>query len=70
MIGTLLGLPSQGLDIIEHDNHFKAIPCCNAMLKLWLQTDTTASWGKLFDAIHSASIKAKGDYIASHYVAM
>ena len=32
VIGTQLGLPSTTLDIIEHDNHYKAKECCNAML--------------------------------------
>ena len=37
VIGTLLGLPSGTLDIIEHDNHYKARECCNAMWVRWLQ---------------------------------
>ena len=56
VIGTLLGLPSETLDIIEHDHFHKAIPCCNAMLKRWLQVDTTASWSKLFTVIESPAV--------------
>ena len=55
-IGTLLGLPSATLDIIEHDNRDKAKQCCNAMLRKWLQVDTTASWGKLFTVIESPAV--------------
>ena len=65
VIGTQLGLPSGTLDIIEHDNHDKALPCCNAMLKKWLQVDTTASWSKLFTVIESPAVSCsapdKGD---------
>ena len=56
VIGTLLGLPNATLDIIEHDNHYKAKKCCNAMLNKWLQVDTTASWGKLFTVIDHESL--------------
>ena len=68
VIGTQLGLPSATLDIIEHDNHYKARECCNAMLNKWLQVDTTASWEKLFIVIESPAVSScsgpdKGDYI-------
>ena len=53
VIGTLLGVASEKLDIIEHDNHYKAEPCCNDMLKWWLRVDPAASWEKLFSAIES-----------------
>ena len=65
VIGTQLGLPSGALDIIEHDNHYKAKECCNAMLRKWLQVDTTASWSKLFTVIESPAVSCsapdKGD---------
>ena len=56
VIGTQLGLPTGTLDIIEHDNHYKARECCNAMLKEWLQVDTTASWRKLFTVVESPAV--------------
>ena len=56
VIGTLLGLPSERLDIIEHDNRDKTEPCCNEMLKWWLRVDSTASWGKLFTVIESPAV--------------
>ena len=61
------------LNIIKHDHHFEAIPCCNAMLDKWLQVDTTASWEKLFAVIESPAVSCdEGDYtivyIYSHCV--
>ena len=56
VIGTLLGLLSATLDIIEHDNHYKARECCNAMLKKWLEMDATASWRELFTVIESPAV--------------
>ena len=44
VIGTLLGVASERLDIIEHDNHNKAELCCNEMLRWWLRVDLNASW--------------------------
>ena len=66
VIGTLLGLPSGTLhDIIEHDHMHKATRFCNAMLKKWLEMDTTASWSKLFTVIESPAVSCsppdKGD---------
>ena len=64
-IGTQLGLSNERLDIIEIDNRGKAQPCCNEMLMNWLQTDTIASWRKLFTVIESpaVSIPDRGDYL-------
>ena len=68
VIGTLLGLPSVTLDIIEHDHMHKATHCCNAMLRKWLEMDTTASWSKLFTVIESPAVSCsapdKGDCMA------
>ena len=65
VIGTQLGLPGPILDIIEYNNRDKARECCNAMLKKWLEMDTTASWGKLFTVIESDAVSCsapdKGD---------
>ena len=61
IIGTLLGLPSATLNIIEHDNHYKARQCCNAMLSKWLEMDTTASWRKLFTIIESPAVSNTPD---------
>ena len=51
VIGALLGVTSEKLDIIEHDNREKAEQCCNEMLRWWLRIDLKASWKKLFTVI-------------------
>ena len=65
VIGTQLGLSTGDLEIIELDDR-KAVPCCNSMLKKWLEMDITASWGKLFDAVESPAVFCgapdKGNY--------
>ena len=64
VIGTLLDLPSETLNVIEHDHRDKAEHCCNAMLEKWLQVDIAASWEKLFTVIKSTAVSSaldKGD---------
>ena len=56
MIGTLLGLSTGVIDLIQCNNHYRAELCCNDMLKMWLQVDPAASWGKLFDVIESPAV--------------
>ena len=58
VIGAILGLSSGTLDIIQYDNQCKAEPCCNDMLKKWLQVDITASWEKLFTIIESPAVSS------------
>ena len=55
-MGALLGLSSGELKIIEQDNHYKAAPCCNAVLEKWLEVDPSASWEKLFIVIDSPAV--------------
>lgn len=50
-IGILLGVASEKLDIIEHDNFYRTEPCCIEMLTWWLRVDSTASWNKWHDVI-------------------
>ena len=69
VIGALLGLPSGRLQAIEAGWPTNVIWCCNQMLKQWLETNTTASWGKLFTVIESPavsySLPYKGDYLVA-----
>lgn len=44
LIGTLLDLSYGQLDIIDNDHNARAEECSTAMLTLWLNLDTTASW--------------------------
>lgn len=59
-IGTLLGLSSEALNIIENDKRGKTVDCCNSMLEKWLDIDTTASWEKLLAAIESPAASING----------
>ena len=66
VIGTQLGLPCETLDIIEQDNVYRSVPCCNTMWNKWLKMDTSASWEKLFKVIESPAVSSdqapdKGD---------
>ena len=61
-----MGLPSEELNIIELDNHYKGVRCCNAMLEKWLKVDPSASWEKLVKAIELPAVSSdqasdKGD---------
>ena len=65
VIGTLLGLPSGELKAIEAGYPINVKWCCNQMLEKWLESDTTASWGKLLAIIESPAVSCsapdKGD---------
>lgn len=68
VIGALLGLPREELKIIEHDNHCKAVACCNAMLEKWLDLDSAATWKKVLDAIHSPAVCCSQDIDSTYYL--
>jgi len=66
VIGTLLGLPGGTIDIIEQDNVYRSVPCCNDMWSKWLKMDPSASWEKLLEVIESPAVSSdqapdKGD---------
>ena len=61
-IGTQLSLPKGTLDIIEHDNFHKAELCCNAMWERWLELDSSATWIKLLDIVHSPAVSSTPAY--------
>ena len=56
VIGTQLSLTSEELNIIEYDNHHRAVRCCNAVLEKWLEQDKSASWEKLLIVIESPAL--------------
>ena len=56
MLGTLLGVRSGDLKIIEASYPNNPRRCCNEMLEKWLDTDPTASWNKLDAAIQSPAM--------------
>ena len=65
-MGTLLGIPSGELRSIEAGYPTNVKWCCNKMLEIWLESDSSASWGKLIKAIESSAVSGnqvpiKGD---------
>ena len=65
IIGRLLGLPDEQLDVIEAVYPTNVERCCNKMLEKWLKVDATACWGKMLAVIKSpvlSSASNKGDY--------
>jgi len=56
IIGIQLGLSSGVLNVISHDNHHKAIACCNNMFEVWLEVDPYVSWEKLFKVTESPAV--------------
>ena len=58
VIGTLLGLPSGEVKAIEAGWPTNTKWCCNKMLEKWIETDPTASWGKLFTIIESPAVSS------------
>ena len=69
-IGTLLGLHSAALKIIEKDNMYRVLPCCYAMLEKWLEVDPNASWPTWFKAVDKILINGEnteaGMYVCSY----
>ena len=55
-IGLELNLTSAELDNIHVDHPNEVKERCRTMLKVWLQRDPEASWGKLLNAIENADI--------------
>ncbi|XP_065914093.1 protein NLRC3-like [Dysidea avara] len=58
VVGTQLGLPIGTLDIIDQDNVYRSVPCCNDMWRKWLKMDPSASWEKLFKVIESPAVSS------------
>ena len=50
-LGALLGLEDYDIANIAKDYRNQSIDACRQMLIKWLQIDTLATWGKLYDAI-------------------
>jgi len=44
-------LPKGTIEIIEKDNNYKVVQCCNNMLATWMDTDPEHSWEKIEHAI-------------------
>ena len=50
-LGLELKLEQYHIDIISMNYPRDVVACCKEMLKTWLDTDPSASWGKLDDAV-------------------
>ena len=60
VIGTLLDISTGRLNGIERSFPANAFWCCNRMLEIWLEIDTSASWKKLIQVIDSPAVMAAG----------
>ena len=58
VIGTLLGVPSGAMDVIEVDQHTSVERCCIEMFVKWLDIDPNASWRNLITIIESPAVSA------------
>ena len=56
MIGTLLGIPKGRLDGIESSFPTNLFWCCNRMLEMWLEINTSVTWNDVITAIDSPAI--------------
>ena len=60
LIGSLLGLSSSELEIIEHDRGHNAVNCCSEMWGKWLDKDISASWNDVLNILeHKTVMQAK-----------
>jgi len=57
--GIELGLKDYDIANISKDNEHnpnRSVTCCRTMLQKWLQTDSSATWGKLDDAVKNITL--------------
>ena len=57
-IGLALGFSTGELDNIQINHSNKVEDRCKTMLMRWLEKDTEATWGKLFDVIDNHHLTA------------
>ena len=55
-LGLELGLMDYHIANISKDNPNRSVTCCREILKKWLDIDTSATWGKLDDAINNIKL--------------
>ena len=72
MIGSLLGIPNEELNIIEAGYPINVKWCCNKMLEKWLEIDHTASLERIravigLPAVSGASFE-NGNHICMNYI--
>ena len=60
-IGTMLNVPHETLNIIQHDYLNKALDCLREMLREWLEGDSSPSWEKVVEAVKLENAKIAED---------
>ena len=55
-LGLELGLKDYHIANISKDNPNRSVTCCREMIQKWLEIDTSATWGKLDDAINNIKL--------------
>ena len=55
-IGEFLSIPKGKLDILGEDYKESVERCCNEMFDVWLDTDHTATWEKVLQAIEGCKL--------------
>ena len=58
VIGVSLDFKTGYLDAIQYAFPINNFWCCNTLLQKWLELDTTASWKKIIQIIHSPAVTA------------
>ena len=73
-LGALLGLKDYKIANIASDYRNQCVDACREMLRLWLQSNASPTWGKLDDTIKSlmaiSSSKPRGSYFYMIYIAI
>ena len=60
-LGLELGLKDYHIANISKDNEHnpnRSVTCCRVMLQKWLHSDTSATWGKLDDAVKNIKLSS------------
>ena len=57
-LGLELGLKDYHIANISKDNANRSVTCCREMLQKWLEIDTSATWGKLDNAVKNITISS------------
>ena len=68
-LGLELGLKDYHIANITKDHPKSSVTCCGVMLRKWLDTDPSATWSKLEDAVRKIKSLTTGPVstVSSHY---
>ena len=62
-LGVLLGLEDYNIVNISKSKANEVVDCCRDMLRMWLQSICSPTWGKLEDAIRQLPNQSKQSHI-------